>query len=121
STLCLSQRETAKKVKVSVSTVCFTIKRQETGANSDRKRSGRLKATTESEDMFLRVNSLCDRQLTGHQLLAHLNSGLAARKPLLRHQNKTKRFSWAMKHRRWTTEVWYKSLVHHKGSLNGVE
>ena len=72
----LSYREIAKKVKVSVSTVFFTIKRHlETGGNSDRKRSGRPKATTESEDKFLRVNSLRDRRLTGQQLQAQLNSG----------------------------------------------
>lgn len=129
----LSYREIAKKVKVSVSTVFFTIKRHsETGGNSDRKRSGRPKATTKSEDKFLRVTSLRDRRLTGQQLQAQLNSGrskqvsvstvkrrlraagligrVAARKPLLRHQNKTKRLSWAMKHRHWTTEDWKKVL-----------
>jgi len=48
-----------KGAKVSVSTVSYTIKRHlETGGNSDRKRSGRPKATTQSEDKFLRVNSL---------------------------------------------------------------
>lgn len=129
----LSYREIAKKVKVSVSTVFFTVKRHsETGGNSDRKRSGRPKATTESEDKFLRVNSLRDRRLTGQQLQAQLNSGhstqvsvstvkrrlraagltgrVAARKPLLRRQNKTKRLAWAMKHRHWTTEDWKKVL-----------
>ena len=65
-----------KKVKVSVSTVSFTIKKySETGGNSERKRSGRPKATTESEGKFLRVNSLRVRQLTGQQLQAQLNSG----------------------------------------------
>ena len=129
----LSYREIAKKVKVSVSTVFFTIKRHlETGGNSDRKRSGRPKATTESEDKFLRVNSLRDRRLTGQQLQAQLNSGrnkqvsvstvkrrlgaagligrVAARKPLLRRQNKKKRLAWAKKHRQWTTEDWKKVL-----------
>ena len=129
----LSYREIAKKVKVSVSTVSFTIKRKsETGANFDRKRSGRPKATTESEDKFLRVNSLRDRRLTGQQLQAQLNSGrskqvsvstvkrrlraagltgrVAARKPLLRRQNKTKRLAWAKKHCHWTTEDWKKVL-----------
>ena len=72
----LSFREIAKKAKVSVSTVSYTIKRHlETGGNSDRKRSGRPKATTESEDKFLRVNSLPDRRLTGQQLQAQLNTG----------------------------------------------
>ena len=129
----LSFREIAKKAKVSVSTVSYTIKRHlETGGNSDRKRSGRPKATTESEDKFLRVNSLRDRRLTGQQLQAQLNTGrskqvsvstvkrrlraagltgrVAVRKPLLRWQNKKKRLAWAMKHRQWTTEDWKKVL-----------
>ena len=67
----LSFGEIAKQAKVSVSTVSFTIKRHlVTGGNSDRKRSGRYKATTQSEDKFLRVNSLRDRRLTGQQLQA---------------------------------------------------
>uniref|UniRef100_A0A0F8APK2 Transposable element Tc1 transposase n=1 Tax=Larimichthys crocea TaxID=215358 RepID=A0A0F8APK2_LARCR len=129
----LSYRGIAKKFKVSVNTVFFTTKtHSQTGGNSDRKRSDRPKATTESEDKFLRVHSLRDRRLTGQQLQAQLNSGhskqvsvstvkrrlraeglkgrVAARKPLLRCQNETKRLSWAMKHRHWTTEDWKKEL-----------
>ena len=65
-----------KEAKVSVGTVSSTIKRHlETGGNSDRKRSGRTKATTQSEDKFLRVNSLRDRWLTGQQLQAQLYTG----------------------------------------------
>ena len=97
-----------------------------------RKRSGRPKATTQSEDNFLRVNSLRDRRLTGQQLQAQLNTGrskevsvstvkrrhraagltgrVAVRKPLLRWQNKKKRLAWAMKRRQWTTENWKKVL-----------
>ena len=72
----LSFREIAKQAKVSVSTVSYTIKRHlETGGNSDRKRSGRPKTTTQSEDKFLRVHSLLDRRLTGRQLQAQLNTG----------------------------------------------
>ena len=65
---------------VSVSTVSYIIKRHlETGGNSDRKRSDRPKAKTESEDKFLRVNSLRDSQLTGQQLQAQLNTGRSKR------------------------------------------
>ena len=72
----LSFREIAKRTKVSVSTVSYTIKRHlETGGNSDRKRSGRPKSTTQSEVKFLKVNSLCDRWVTGQQLQAQLNTG----------------------------------------------
>ena len=110
-----------------MSTVSYTIKRYlETGGNSNRKRSGRPKATTQSEDKFLRVNSLRDRRLTGQQLQVQLNTGrskevsvstvkrrlrdagltgrVAVRKPLLRWQNKKKRLAWPMKHPEWTTE-----------------
>uniref|UniRef100_A0A1A8U7Z7 Transposase IS30-like HTH domain-containing protein n=1 Tax=Nothobranchius furzeri TaxID=105023 RepID=A0A1A8U7Z7_NOTFU len=70
----ISYREIAKKVNVLVSTVSFTIK-SHSGANSDRKMPGTPKAATASEDKFLRANSFCDRQLTGQQLQAQLNSG----------------------------------------------
>ena len=129
----LSLRENCKEAKASVSTVSYTIKRHlETGGNSDRKRSGRPKATTQTEDKFLRVNNLCDRRLTGQQLQAQLNTGrskevlvstvkrrlraegltgrVAVRKQLLRWQNKKKRIAGAMKHHQWTTENWKKVL-----------
>ena len=118
---------------MSVSTVSYTTKMHlETGGNSDRKRSGRPKATTQSEDKFLRVNSLRDRRLTGEQLQAQLNTGrskevsvstvkrrlraagltgrVAVRKLLLRWQNKKKRLAWAMKHCQWATGNWKKVL-----------
>uniref|UniRef100_A0A3B4GVI0 Transposase Tc1-like domain-containing protein n=1 Tax=Pundamilia nyererei TaxID=303518 RepID=A0A3B4GVI0_9CICH len=79
------------KVMVSVSTISCTIKMQsETGDNSDRKRSGRPKAMTESKVKFLSINSFRDWQLTGQQLQAQLNSG-RSKQPLLIYQNKTKR------------------------------
>uniref|UniRef100_A0A3Q4HFK6 Protein phosphatase 1, regulatory subunit 3Db n=1 Tax=Neolamprologus brichardi TaxID=32507 RepID=A0A3Q4HFK6_NEOBR len=58
----LFYREIAKTFKVSVSTVPSPSNSTQKLGNSDRKRSGRPKATTESEDKFLRVNSLCDRR-----------------------------------------------------------
>lgn len=67
---CRSFLQRKKKVTVSVSTVSFTVKRHsETGGHSDRKRSGRLKATTESEDKFLRVNSLHEDNSFKHSLI----------------------------------------------------
>uniref|UniRef100_A0A3P9BXN4 Transposase Tc1-like domain-containing protein n=1 Tax=Maylandia zebra TaxID=106582 RepID=A0A3P9BXN4_9CICH len=96
----------------------------EPGANSDRKRSGRPRATPEADVKFRRVNSLRDRGLTVQQLQAQLNSGhskqvsasavkrrlcavsltghVAERKPLLRSQNKTKRLAWTMKRQDWS-------------------
>ena len=126
-----------KEAKVLVSTVSYTIKRHlETGGNSDRKRSGRPKATTggaswprqASEDKFLRVNSLRDRRLTGQWLQAQLNTGRSkevceektlscrfdrssgSKKAIAKMANKKKRLDWAMKHCQWTTENWKKVL-----------
>uniref|UniRef100_A0A8C7MRE4 Transposase Tc1-like domain-containing protein n=1 Tax=Oncorhynchus kisutch TaxID=8019 RepID=A0A8C7MRE4_ONCKI len=81
------------------------------------KRSGRAKATTESEDKFLRVNSLRDRWLIEQQLQAQLNTGRSQQvsvstvKRRLRAAGLTgrvtkKRLVWATKHRQWTTEDW---------------
>uniref|UniRef100_A0A8C4RJF4 WASP like actin nucleation promoting factor b n=1 Tax=Erpetoichthys calabaricus TaxID=27687 RepID=A0A8C4RJF4_ERPCA len=74
----LSFREIAKdtKIELSASTVSCTFQRQlEIGRNSDRKRSGRPKITTQVEDKFLRVTNLCDRCNTAQQLQAQFNSG----------------------------------------------
>uniref|UniRef100_A0A3Q2W5F0 Transposase Tc1-like domain-containing protein n=1 Tax=Haplochromis burtoni TaxID=8153 RepID=A0A3Q2W5F0_HAPBU len=121
--LLLSMTHIAKKVKVSVSTVSFTIKRHsESGVHSHRKTSDRPKEITESKD----------KRLTGQQLQVQLNSGhrkqvlvstvkrrlqatgltgqIAARKPLLRRQNKTKRLASVMKRCHRTTEDWKKVL-----------
>uniref|UniRef100_A0A3Q2WNC3 SLX1 homolog B, structure-specific endonuclease subunit n=1 Tax=Haplochromis burtoni TaxID=8153 RepID=A0A3Q2WNC3_HAPBU len=59
-----------KHIKVSVQ---FPSPSKGSVTNSDRKRSDKPKDTTESEDKFLRVNSLHNRQLTGH-LQAQINS-----------------------------------------------
>uniref|UniRef100_A0A3B4FQA6 Transposase Tc1-like domain-containing protein n=1 Tax=Pundamilia nyererei TaxID=303518 RepID=A0A3B4FQA6_9CICH len=102
----LSYRGIKKKVKVSVSTVSLTIKRHsETGANSDRKRSGRPKVahrTTTSTSVSTVKRRLRAAGLTGQ---------VTARKPLLRHQNKTKGLALAMKHHHWTTEDWKKPFL----------
>uniref|UniRef100_A0A8C4THI6 Uncharacterized protein n=1 Tax=Erpetoichthys calabaricus TaxID=27687 RepID=A0A8C4THI6_ERPCA len=89
-------------MKVSVGTVSYTIQRQlETGRNSDRKRSGRPKVTTQSDGVFLRATSLCDRRLTAQQLQAQLN----LRKALLKEQNR------ALKYQLWTTADLKKNLT----------
>ena len=56
---------------MSVSTVSFTIKKR-----SETVGRGLAEPNPQqSEDKFLRVNSLCDRRLTGQQLQAQLHSG----------------------------------------------
>ena len=79
--------------------------------------------TSAAEDTFIRVTSLRNRQLTAPQIRAHINvsqssssrhiststvqrrlresglhGGIAAKKPLLRMNNKKKRLAWAKKH-----------------------
>uniref|UniRef100_A0A8C9VFS6 Transposase Tc1-like domain-containing protein n=1 Tax=Scleropages formosus TaxID=113540 RepID=A0A8C9VFS6_SCLFO len=100
-TYSLSFREIAKKAKVLVSTVSYTInKHLETGKNS-----GRPEAIRESQDKFLKVNSLCDGQLTGQQLQAQLNTAAG-----LTSQVAVRKLAWAMEHCHWTTEDWKKVL-----------
>lgn len=128
----LSYWEITKRVKMSVSTVLFAIKRTwELAENCNRRKSGGPKATTKSEGKFLRVDILCDRKLTVQQLqdslmvvvvrvsLSAVKSRLpakgltgrvAAGKLLLRCQTKTKRLAQAKKHRHWTPEDWKKVL-----------
>lgn len=111
-----------------MSTVAYTIKRHaETGKNGDQKRTGRPQSTTKSEDKFIRVSSQRKRKLTAPEITPQLNAtkampvstltvqkrlweaGLvvrvAAKKPLLKVQNKVKGFFgllWAKEHKNWT-------------------
>lgn len=115
-----SLRQIARTLQVSVSAVAKTIKRvEETGTHEDRTRSGRPKATSESENKFIRVTSLRNRQLSARDIQAQLNASrstevststvqrrlreagltgrISAKKPLLKSQNKRKRLAWAKK------------------------
>uniref|UniRef100_A0A4W5L463 Transposase Tc1-like domain-containing protein n=1 Tax=Hucho hucho TaxID=62062 RepID=A0A4W5L463_9TELE len=85
------------------------IYRQHTEITGDKgtiNRSGRPKATTESENTFLRVNSLRDRRLTGQHMQVSVSTvkrrlraaGLTGR-VAVRKQNKKTRLAWDMKHR----------------------
>ncbi|XP_018404427.1 PREDICTED: uncharacterized protein LOC108781054 [Cyphomyrmex costatus] len=128
-----STRQIAKKTKVSQIAVMNALKRkQETGINTSCHRSGRPRKTSKSEDKFICVQSKRNRTRTAPEIRVELNSirkteisvttvqrrlreyGLkgyiAAKKPLLRKQNKVKRLNWARKHNYWTTEQWSKVL-----------
>ena len=78
-----------------------------------------------AEDKIITVTSLRNRQLTAPQFRAHINAsqsststvqrsllesaprgGIAAKKPLLRDNNKKKRSAWAKKHKQWTLDQW---------------
>ena len=126
-------REIARKLKISIHAVHYSLKRKEaTGSNGDRKRSGRPKTTSPAEDKYIRVSSLRNRCLTCPQITADLNNtrempvcsstvrrrlcgaGLmgrvASRKPLLKEKNRKKRLAWAKKHKDWSLEQWQKVL-----------
>ncbi|GJQ88208.1 hypothetical protein Trydic_g13200 [Trypoxylus dichotomus] len=45
---------------------------------------------------------------------AGLRGRIAVRKPLLRKQNKQKRYDWAQAHKNWTIENWKKVLWSHE-------
>lgn len=124
-----SYREIAKKLSISVNAVMTTLQRYaKTGSNKDRKRSGRPRVTSKSEEKHLRLSSLRNRRLTVPQLTSKVNetrttpvsdstvrrrlkaAGLhgriSSKKPLLRPQNRVKRLAWAKKHRNWTYDNW---------------
>lgn len=128
-----STREIASKTKASQAAVVKTLKRKkETGENKSRQRSGRPRVTSKSEDKFICVQSKRQRTRTAPEIREELNStrqkpvsvttvqrrlrekGLkgcvAARKPLLRKQNKLKRYQWGNKHKNWSVEQWLKVL-----------
>ena len=132
-----SSRKISRTLNVSSSAVAKTIKRyDETGSHEDRPRKGRPRVNSAAEDKFIRVTSLRNRQLTAPQIRAHINAlqssssrhiststvqrrlresglhgGIAAKKPLLRMNNKKKRLAWAKKHKEWTLNQWKSTLV----------
>lgn len=70
-----SLRKIAKLLKVSVNAVSRTIKRiEETGTHEDRARSGRPKATSETENRFIQLMSEQNGDLTASQIQAQLNA-----------------------------------------------
>ena len=111
-------RKIARTLQLSVTTVAKTVKRfEQTGTLEDRKRSGRPRVTSKSDNKFIRVTSLRNRRLTAPEIQAQLNATrstdvststvqrrlrdaglkgrIAAKKPLLRVINRKKRLAWA--------------------------
>ncbi|EFN72297.1 Transposable element Tcb2 transposase, partial [Camponotus floridanus] len=128
-----STRQISSKIKVSQITVVRTLRRkQETGLNTSRHRSGRPRVTSKNEDKFICVQSKRLRTRTAPEIREELNATrekpvsvptvqrrlrdyglkgcIAARKPLLRKQNKVKRLQWAKKHKNWSINQWKKVL-----------
>lgn len=111
-----STRKIASKTNVSQNAVMRALQRKrETGCNQSRRRSGRPRATSNSEDKFICVQSKRNRTRTAPEIREELNSTreapisvstvqrrlrnyglkvcIAAKKPLLRKQNKVKRLN----------------------------
>lgn len=128
-----SQRKIAQFVGVSKTTVQYTLQRYaETGSYADRKRSGRPKKTTSSDDRRIQVISKRSRMKTVPDIRAEINESLpqpisestvtrrlheiglygrvAAKKPLLRPQNIRKRLKWAEEHSNWSMDKWKQVL-----------
>ena len=128
-----SQRTIAKKIMVSKGAVQRTLQRfQETGRYSTIPRSGRPRVTTSNKDQYIKITSLRNRSATAGHIQSVVNAtrdkaisrqtvqrrltkcGLHGRvavsKPLLRPQNKLKRWLWARKYRNYTKEYWQNVL-----------
>lgn len=129
--LCI--REIMKKENVSYGGVRKTISRyKDSGSVKNHSRSGRPRATGQSEDKFIIRTSKRDRFKTAQEIRTeltkfhnieisnstikrrlceqNLNGYVAAKKPLLRKQNKKKRLIWAKTHKDWNVEDWKKVL-----------
>ena len=129
----LSQRQIAAKLKVSKGAVQRTLQRfSETKSFSSKARSGRPKATTPSEDQYIKLTCLRDRTASASKIQSQLNKErptpvskttvkrrlakcslngrVAVSKPLLQPQNKSKRLAWAKRYRNFTVEDWKKVL-----------
>lgn len=128
-----SLRIIAQKLKLTYRAVQGTVKRyQTTGTTASRKRPGRPKVTTPNDDLRIALTSKRNRRLTAPEIRAQLNEGrakpvslttvkrrlakaglhgrIAARKPLLRPQNRKKRLEWAKLHKDWDMDMWSKVL-----------
>jgi len=124
-----SQRNIGKFVGVSKTGVATTLKRYaETNSFTDRKRPGRPRKTSESEDRYIMMICKRDRFKTSPVITAEVRNMLstpisantvkrrllsygyvgrvAKRKPFLRAVNKRKRLLFAKQHQDWTTDHW---------------
>ena len=125
-----------KDLKCSPITVKYTLDRHDaTNSHQNRKGRGRRKKQLSDRRVkHLKILSLRDRRKTSRELRDEINTTMtngatvssrtvrrklgeeglvgriAAKKPLLREQNRVKRLIFAKEHKRWTKEDWYKVL-----------
>ena len=128
-----SQRKIAQILGVSQKGVRTTLVRfAETKSFPDRKRSGRPRKTTKSDNRLIQVFSKRSRLKTVPDIRAEINQTLpkpisdtkvtrrlhdvglygrvAAKKPLLRSANVRKRLKWGKEHNNWSIEQWKQVL-----------
>ncbi|KAF2881502.1 hypothetical protein ILUMI_24659 [Ignelater luminosus] len=126
-----SIQKIAKSLRIFKGAVQRTLERyRSTGKLKSKSRSGRLRKTTKIEDDAVIIVSKLNRRLTAPEITAHLNTrredpvsvstikrqlrkaGLFGRmvvkNPLLRTENKHKRFIWTKQHHNWTRNQWKK-------------
>ncbi|GJQ67103.1 hypothetical protein Trydic_g8038 [Trypoxylus dichotomus] len=104
---------------------------QEAGSLRNRKQSGRKRATTANENQlivswkqnrFLTIPEITQQLEISERtpipytivkrrlLTAGLRGKIAVKKPLLKQPHKKIRLEWAIQHKNWTIEQWYKVL-----------
>ena len=126
-------RRIAKKYKIYTSTIWNIIKKkEETGSVANRKRSGRQRTTSATEDRRIAITTKRSRLLTAPEITksiinsredsisvttvkrrlmeAGLGDIIAVWKPLLRSQNKKKRLKWVKQHEQLIVDNWRRVL-----------
>jgi len=135
-------RKIAAEVKCSVGAVCKNLaKKDEFGTTANRPRSGRPRATTPSQDKYIRVTTLMDRFRPSHEIAkniikrnsikpvcvqtvrnrqveAGLGGRVARNKPKLTKKQRRARLLWARKYQSWKAEDFEKVLWSDESPFN---
>ena len=124
----MRQVEVARRLGVSQSVISrLRTRLAQTSSTLDRRRSGRPRSTSQSQDRFLRMSALRSRSVSAEQLLERLSrtgtrvsvqtvrnrlhsAGLRARRPYVgvsfSQRHRQARLAWTRQHRRWTNQQW---------------
>jgi hypothetical protein len=137
-----SMRKIAQQVGCGVGTVCRNIqKKRKLGTTKDLPRSGRPRATTESQDKYIRVTTLMNRFRPSHEIAqtvfkrkskravcaqtvrnrqveAGLHGRIARNKPKLTKKQRQARLKWAKRYQTWKAEDFEKILWSDESPFN---
>ena len=124
----MRQVEVARRLGVSQSVISrLRTRLAQTNSTLDRRRSGRTRSTSQTQDRFLRTSALRSRSVSAEQLRERLSrtgtrvsvqtvrnrlhsAGLRARRPYvgvpLSQRHRQARLAWTRQHRRWTNQHW---------------